>query len=868
MRNRTLVLLIALVVLVPVSALALPPSMSTVTTPDGVAMVHDTAYIQSGELLMMVNNQGSFGYDRTGFFGKNDGLHYPGTCTTTVMFASGLWLGARVGDQIRVSTSEYQVDYMPGTIVGGVASPDNPQFRVYKIGAGDTKFTNVDYAEWPFADGAPVVRDHEGNDLLDADGDRIPLLKGDEAIWTAFNDADMSGHNSDPGSGSIGPLGVEVQLYAYAYDSTGDSGRIIFMHYTLINQGGNSLDSMHVAFWADPDLGDAGDDLVGCDTVLNIGYCYNADDDDAVYGDKSPTVGFGLINGPIVPSPGGIAWQPGTGRWIPGYRNLEMTAFSKYINGTDPSINIETWNYMRGHEIDGSTTINPVNGLPTNFMVSGNPVNGTGWLDYNAADRRYMMTTGSFTMQSGDTQEVVIAVMVGSTYPFDCHIGIFTETINATHDAGTSGGRAFALIASPDSTSGHDYQITFTGPVDNILWHLWDVTLGQVVAADQTNVSGKGAYPYVDGMLVKVIGYRPGIGSWEIPNGTRRFTWAGADAFQFEGFNGAMTWNSPCHFFGVCDEPGVPANRLRRVLLKLAATDSEGSFDDTDPNVSYAYRYLRNATGAPARPEFVPFIINQTQNYGFQSFEKSVPLSAWDIDANPARRLVVGHLENNVNGGLVDGKYWPPLIGAADNTATVGPREWLWIFDTDYSEIVDAEFTGSALTDQLPVMYMSTAALRSVPFETGDEFLIIPVDSNLFFSEADTFSFTSPLPGLSMAGTNVGMNKLASITDLRHLDSVAQAKFEETNWTCACPCLADPTCAGGNETAINVMDIVGFIDVAFRGIPAVNDRPCPTERTDVNCDYLTDIRDVVTAIDVAFRGADPELRFCNPCNQP
>ena len=613
MRNRIIILLLIFGVLSSASIKALPPPASSQSFPNGVATVHDTAYIQSGELLMMINNRGSFAYDRTAFLGMNDGLHYPGECPWTVMYAAGLWLGAKVGGQVRVSAAEYAFDYTQGTIIGGLPSPDGPQYRVYKIRAGDSRASDPDFAEWPFADGAPAVKDHAGDDSLDADGYRIPLMTGDESIWTVFNDADMSGHGSDPGSGSVGPLGVEVQLYAYAFDSTGDLGRIVYMQYKLINKSGNAFDDMHVSFWADPDLGDAGDDFVGCDTILDLGYCYNADNSDAVYGENAPAVGLSLLIGPIVPSPGNTAWHPGMRTWVPGYRNLRMTSFSKYINGTDPSNSTEAWNYMRGRHIDGSPVVNEVTGQLTKFMMSGNPVAGTGWLDINAADRRFMLTTGPFDMQPGDTQEVSISVLVGSTYPFDCFLSVFADTIHAIHSAGTSGGRVFSLVAKPDSTTGHDYQITFTGPVDNIFWHLWDATLGEIRLADQTNISGEGDHPYVDGLVVKVIGSSPGIGSWEIPNGTRRFTWAGADGFHFEGFNGAMGWDSPCHFFGVCDEPGVPASGLRRVLLKLAATDANGNFNLDDPNASYAYRYLRNATSPPALPEFAPFIINQTQ---------------------------------------------------------------------------------------------------------------------------------------------------------------------------------------------------------------------------------------------------------------
>lgn len=146
--------------------------------------------------------------------------------------------------------------------------PDDPRFRVYKIHQGDTRASNPDYAGWLFDDGAPAVKDHAGQDSLDGEGYRIPLLHGDEAVWTVFNDANFAEHNSGPGSGSPGPLGVEAQLYAYAYDSTGDLGRIIFMQYTLINKSGNTLDSMHVAFWADPDASDPFGALVSNSCLL------------------------------------------------------------------------------------------------------------------------------------------------------------------------------------------------------------------------------------------------------------------------------------------------------------------------------------------------------------------------------------------------------------------------------------------------------------------------------------------------------------------------------------------------------------------------------------------------------------------------
>ena len=53
----------------------------------------------------------------------------------------------------------------------------------------------------------------------------------------------------------------------------------------------------------------------------------------------------------------------------------------------------------------------------------------------------------------------------------------------------------------------------------------------------------------------------------------------------------------------------------------------------------------------------------------------------------------------------------------------------------------------------------------------------------------------------------------------------------------------------------------------FATVSRPHDRPCPIERTDVDCTGYTDILDVVTMIDVIFRHADPEALFCNPCDQ-
>ena len=68
----------------------------------------------------------------------------------------------------------------------------------------------------------------------------------------------------------------------------------------LYFKGANTLDSSYVSVWSDPDNGGAGDDLVGVDTSLSLGYCYNATNNDNVYGNRPPAVGYDFFQGPTV----------------------------------------------------------------------------------------------------------------------------------------------------------------------------------------------------------------------------------------------------------------------------------------------------------------------------------------------------------------------------------------------------------------------------------------------------------------------------------------------------------------------------------------------------------------------------------------
>jgi len=359
------------------------------------------------------------------------------------------------------------------------------------------------------------------------------------------------------------------------------------------------------------------------------------------------------------------------------------------------------------------------------------------------------------------------------------------DTVDVAHN-GTSDGSVSPIVVNPKLLTGHDYRVEFDTLNGEMVWNLLDVTANQVKLSNQTSFSGNAAdYSQVDGMLVVVSGPPNGMKDWDIPEGTRRFTWSNA-AFEFEGYNGqhdafsgAIGWGSPYGVFGGGTEP-VAASELVDVLIKLASVPQdppinfEAVIDPNDENVSWGYRYGR-AFGTPmARPEFDPYYVNTSATgYEYQDYRKAVPLSAWDVsDPDNPQRLAVGWLENNqegdpalpveeAGGGLVDGRYWPGESGVFDNVAGGGPREWLWILKAPYTdETPNPEFQVEPIANPVPVMWWLTVNRRgNVPFSPGgtgeDQFLII---SNKVITLDETFAFTAPAPGNSpdLARSQIG----------------------------------------------------------------------------------------------------------------
>ncbi|MFH1844427.1 MAG: T9SS type A sorting domain-containing protein [bacterium] len=368
-------------------------SLSGQSAPAGEKDLDLSTRINANLIDMVLTNYGSFAWDV--MYGA-PGLVYPNGTDRTAVYAAGLWMGARVDGELRVSVAEYSTTYMPGPILspGEWADPWDERYRTYKITRGEW---NPDYAEWPVEDGAPVGEDG------------YPRVIGEQMLWSLYNDLDPS-YRTNHAATAL-PLEIEVRQTTFADYQYGAAERTVFLEWKILNKGLDLLTDAYVSVWMDPDLGGSWDDLVGCDTLLSLGYCYNATNDDEIYGSTPPAVGVVILQGPIVPAPGDSACVASS--VIPDYINLPMTAFNKYINGTDPENPDQTYNYMQGLDQDGSVLIDPTTNLPTKYSVPGDPVSGEGWIDENPSDRRMLLTSGPFQMAPGDSQIVAVAVVIG-----------------------------------------------------------------------------------------------------------------------------------------------------------------------------------------------------------------------------------------------------------------------------------------------------------------------------------------------------------------------------------------------------------------------------------------------------------------------
>ncbi len=408
------------------------------------------------------------------------------------------------------------------------------------------------------------------------------------------------------------------------------------------------------------------------------------------------------------------------------------------------------------------------NGLQYNFTVSKDYINNTPLLK----GRTYYFTVTAYSFKTdtnaspNNTESDFQPQKVN--YNYNLLGPNYGDTLQVTHSSGQSEGDVSAVIIDPMKLTGHKYSVYFdTLQGGATVWNLKDVTKDTIIIKNQILQATQTAA--IDGFQITIKSPAFGMKDWSIPLGVMEFSSSNngdVHDFGLEGFNGTIGWASPDYIYNHGPQT-VSKYNLHSTLLTLAQVTDTSLFNpvfpsNSDVNLSYGYRYLKNASQPAADPRFASHIVNTSGGkFPFQEFAQTVPLSAWNVD-DPAypHRLAIGYLENNAAGGLVDGKYWPPDYTQLDNAVT---SEFLWIYNFPYSTTANPSFEEDALSSKapLPVMWFIIVS-RSGPTHfsysaTGsDQFLI---NKNLPLEIGDEFSFNAPLPASSEVYSKYFLNQ-------------------------------------------------------------------------------------------------------------
>lgn len=403
-----------------------------------MAFVQKYAFLNPNNIRSMFYNSGIFNQDlRTT---NTPGFEWPKNSGLCACFTAGLTIMSYINDSLAACMASYKGEYVNGAIkyVNGVPTydNDNTKFRIYSVKAGDNASTNSDYADWgnmvPY--GAPYY-DVNQNGQYDPGVD-IPGMKNSaQTLFQVLTDISTENKKSSEGfsGGVYSPLlNVEIHFTAWAYNTTGMED-LEFVNWVVINKGLSTWKKTYLSVVVDPDLGDANDDYIGCDTVnkINLGYCYNGDNYDDDYGAAPPAFGMDYFKSPIIKKTG----QPND--------TLGLTSFVFFTNlgsnpptcEKDPESPSDSYNYVRGLKRDGTPFLNPLftPAQRTKYLYPGDPENNTGWTELKGSiqncggdttgtiitpnpigDRRFIFNSGrdDFEFNPGDTQNIVLAQFV------------------------------------------------------------------------------------------------------------------------------------------------------------------------------------------------------------------------------------------------------------------------------------------------------------------------------------------------------------------------------------------------------------------------------------------------------------------------
>jgi Secretion system C-terminal sorting domain len=393
--------------------------------------------LNANNIAAYFQNTGIFDQNTTS--GNTAGMEWPKGSGRTAMFTAGLCIGCGINGQYAQVMASYKGEYAPGRVLNGSFYTD-ADFKMYTVRIGDNASSNPDYANWykmvPY--GAPYI-DKNNNGVYDQGIDVPGVKDAAQTIFEVMTDADTSARS--PGEGFGGGiknpfLRAEIAWTSWAYNSPGLED-VQFIKWRIINKGSNNWDSTFIGVVTDPDLGDATDDYIGCDTTLKLGYCYNSDNMDSngappTYGAAPPAVGIDYFRGAVKKNSGGQNDTLG----LTSFTFFTDTGASPPPCESDPNGEpIPAYNMLQGLKKDRTPYMDITKTPPkrTKFCYYGDPETQVGWTESKGSmhncggdtigtivptnpggDRRFIQSSGrvDFRVSPNDTQTIIVAQLI------------------------------------------------------------------------------------------------------------------------------------------------------------------------------------------------------------------------------------------------------------------------------------------------------------------------------------------------------------------------------------------------------------------------------------------------------------------------
>ncbi len=315
---------------------------------------------------------------------------------------------------------DYSVDNTPDESLLEWPGRGNPHFED-NLGFA---LPNQELAPFHDENGDGIYDPYDGDvPTLDLRGCDTPLHP-DQMIWWVYNDVGNE-HSDSQGA----QIGMEIQAMAFAYATGDDVNNMTFYNYKFLNKSPETLYDTYIGQWMDADLGCWNNDHLGCQPDKDLGIVYNGTETDPNcasggglvygYGEEVPMLGVDFLSSPTDENGNEVG----------------MKAFVRYFSDFGPTSYPETaahyYAYMTGFWKDGSAIEYGGDGYlensyPYPYIFPSDPTDNSpdAWSECSmgnvAADRRFIQSTGSFTLEPGETNEMTVGLVWVPDVPHPC----------------------------------------------------------------------------------------------------------------------------------------------------------------------------------------------------------------------------------------------------------------------------------------------------------------------------------------------------------------------------------------------------------------------------------------------------------------